>query len=213
MSYANFDNLAAATAKVLPFPHVLCADFIPAAKLTAIHRDFPQPSGAGSFPLLSLNYGDAFSALIKDLRSPQMAGILAEKLDAPLVNQPTMVTVRGFCRETDGKIHLDSSGKLVTVLLYLNRGWDEQSGGRLRLLNNGEDINDYFLEIPPGNGVLLAFRCDNNAWHGHLPFAGERRAIQLNWAASRAYYHREATRHFISAAIKKTRAAFAGRPA
>lgn len=208
MVYVDSEKLNATAESKQPFPHLLCPEFVRPEKLAAIHRDFPAVSGAGSFPLSSLKIGGAFASLIEEIRGEAVARILADKLDAPIVNRPTMVTVRGFCRATDGKIHRDSKGKLVTVLLYLNQQWDEKTGGRLRLLNNGDDIEDYFLETPPGNGALLAFRCDDNAWHGHLPFAGERRAIQLNWVVNEAYRKREGTRHFFSATLKKIRAKF-----
>lgn len=209
MIYVDRQKLVQTAAGDSPFPHLLCSNFIRADKLADIHRDFPAPPDAGSFPLSSLQYGRAFAELTDEIRSPEITEILAEKLRAPIVGRPTMITVRGFCRETDGKIHLDSGGKLVTVLLYLNRDWrGDEIGGRLRLLRSGGDLNDYFLETPPEGGALLAFRCDQNAWHGHLPFAGERRAIQLNWVVSDAYRRRESARHFISATAKKIRAAF-----
>ena len=31
---------------------------------------------------------------------------------------------------------------------------------------------------------MLAFKRSNNSWHGHEPFAGERRVIQFNWLTS-----------------------------
>ena len=205
MGYSDWVKLEAAAAQSAPFPYVLCEDFIIADKLLAIHRDFPQVPGAGSFPLGTLKCGDAFAALTDEIRGERMTEILSEKLQVPLSGHPTMVTVRGFCRETDGKIHRDSRGKMATVLLYLNRDWEDKGGGRLRLLNGADNIDDYFLEVPPGNGALLAFRCDDNAWHGHLPFAGARRAIQLNWAVNNNYRRRESVRHFLSATLKKTR--------
>lgn len=203
--YSDFTKLAQTPAGSTPFPHLLCTEFVRLDQLDDIHRDFPAVPSAGSFPLASLKYGEAFKTLIDEIRSPQMAALLADKLEVAICDKPTMVTVRGFCRKTDGKIHLDSGGKLVTVLLYLNTDWDEQTGGRLRLLNDGQNLEDYFLESPPGNGTLLAFRCDDNAWHGHLPYAGERRAIQLNWVASVRYRRREAARHLLSATLKKAR--------
>ena len=209
MKFIERQKLAETAAGDAPFPHLLCPDFIRADKLADIHRDFPAPPGAGSFPLSALRYGGAFAELTEEIRSPEIAEILAEKLQSPIVGRPTMITVRGFCRETDGKIHLDSGGKMVTVLLYLNRGWaGGENGGRLRLLRSGGDLDDCFLETPPDEGVLLAFRCDNNAWHGHLPFSGERRSIQLNWVVSDSYRRREAARHFVSATAKKVRAVF-----
>ncbi len=207
-NYSDFKKLSTIQSEKIPFPHLLCSDFIPTEALTAIHRDFPKVPAAGSFPLSTLNGGKAFAALIDEIRSAKMAQLLGDKLGADLSDRPTMVTVRGFCRATDGKIHLDSGGKLVTVLLYLNTDWDKNTGGRLRLLHDDKNIDNYFLESPPGNGTLLAFRCDDNAWHGHLPYAGERRAIQLNWVASKAYHRREAVRHVVSATLKKARAVF-----
>ena len=207
MQYGDFDKLSSTAAAAAPFPHLLCPNFIRTETLDAVHSDFPAVPEAGSFPLPSLHCQGAFAELVNEIRSVPMAEILADKLQSPIVSRPTMVTVRGFCRATDGKIHLDSGGKMVTVLLYLNKTWDDNTGGRLRLLNNGDNLDDYFLETPPGNGALLAFRCDNNAWHGHLPYTGERRSIQLNWVVSATYQRREAVRHRISAALKKTRAA------
>lgn len=208
MGYANLDKLATVDAGREPFPHLLCGDFIGASGLADIHRDFPEVPDAGSFPLASLKCGEAFSELVSEIRGPRMAEIISDKLDVSVRDRPTMVTVRGFCRPTDGKIHIDSGGKMVTALLYLNRDWaGDGSSGQLRLLRGKDDIGDYFMETPPGEGVLIAFRCDDNAWHGHLPFSGERRAIQLNWVVDSSYVRREATRHFISAAAKKIRSA------
>ena len=86
-----------------------------------------------------------------------------------------MFTVRGECRASDGKIHTDSATKLITVLLYMNEKWDKD-GGRLRILRNGTDLDDYVEEVPPHGGTLLVFRRSENSWHGHQPFDGPRRA-------------------------------------
>jgi Rps23 Pro-64 3,4-dihydroxylase Tpa1-like proline 4-hydroxylase len=117
-----------------------------------------------------------------------------------------MVTVRAHCRARDGQIHTDSKGKLITVLVYLNQSW-EADGGRLRLLRSPDDIDDYVAEVPPDEGTLLAFRCSDNAWHGHKSFEGPRRAIQLNWVVDDAYLRREQRRHRISAFFKSFRMA------
>lgn len=209
MQYLNTEKLAATEATAEPFPHLVCEDFIAADKLEDIHRDFPMITRPGSFSLASLSPGEDFAALSEFLCSEKIAEILAEKLDADIVGRPTMLTVRGFCREKDGQIHKDSGGKMVTVLLYLNRDWGEEPGGRLRLLRGEGDFNNYFLEVAPGEGTLLAFRCDANAWHGHLPFFGERRAIQLNWVENESYRKREESRHLLSAGVKKASTVFA----
>lgn len=210
MSFSDFDKLKLTVAGSRPFPHILCPAFVQPDKLAGIQDSFPTVPGPGSFPLSTLKCGNAFQQMVDEISSPQMLDILAEKLRVPITTKNlTMVTVRGYCRPTDGKIHIDSDGKLITVLLYLNTKWDEHSG-YLRLLNNSEDLEDYFMEVPPYNGTLLAFRCDKNAWHGHKSFCGERKVIQLNWVVNEAYRQREVVRHFFSAAIKKVRTAILG---
>src|SRR5262249_24870165 len=91
-----------------------------------------------------------------------------------------MYSLRGYLRARDGQIHTDSKDKILTVLLYLNEHW-ENSGGRLRLLRDGTDLENYVAEVPPDNGNLLIFKRTENSWHGHQPFEGPRRALQMNW--------------------------------
>ena len=122
-----------------------------------------------------------------------------------LTGRPVMITVRGHCRLSDGKIHTDSGGKLLTILLYMNADWSNPEG-RLRLLRNGEDINNYATELAAAEGTLLAFRCTDRAWHGHTSFEGERRCIQVNWVRSDGYLRRERFRHRVSALFKKRKA-------
>ena len=58
-------------------------------------------------------------------------------------------------------------------------------------------------EVPPEQGTLLVFRNQPNAWHGHEPCEGERRAIQLNWVRDRGVVMRKQIRHRISAFFKR----------
>ena len=134
------------------------------------------------------------------------------KFNIDLTTRPDMITVRGCCSEKDGKIHTDSETKIITILIYMNRAW-ESSGGRLRLLGSGTDLEDVILEVPPAGGTLLAFRRSNNSWHGHKPFSGPRRVIQFNWVTSEAVVRREQNRHRLSAWLKKLRGAFSDQKA
>ena len=88
--------------------------------------------------------------------------------------------MRGRCGARDGKIHNDSTSKIITVLLYVSPDWDD-AGGRLRLLRSRDDIDDVAVEVRPCHGTLVAFLRSDRSWHGHLPFEGERRVIQFNW--------------------------------
>ena len=185
-----------------PFDHVVVPGAINDMAMPAINADFPRIDTPGSHPVSTLRYGPAFRAFLDALSDRPFARAMGAKLGMSLEDKPVMITVRGQCRQTDGKIHIDSSGKLVTVLIYLNNAW-EAPGGQLRLLRNDHDIEDYAVELPPAAGTLLAFPCTPASWHGHRPFEGERRAIQLNWVRNRPYKWREQTRHAISATLKK----------
>jgi hypothetical protein len=188
-----------------PFDHLVVPEFVSADALRQVEADFPQGMGPGSYPLASLNAGPGVAQLAAEIQGEEMSRVLGERLGMPLTDHPTMITVRGQCRATDGKIHTDSSGKLVTALLYINDDW-EAPGGRLRLLRSPDDIEDYAVEVPPNAGTLLVFRCSENAWHGHKPFEGARRSLQLNWVRDAAYLRREQVRHRFSAFFKKVRA-------
>ena len=113
-----------------------------------------------------------------------------------------MVTLRGQSRAKDGRIHSDSSSKLITALIYTSPGWTA-AGGRLRLLRGPDNIEDYVVEVAPERGTLLAFRCVPHAYHGHKPFVGLRRSIQVNWVTDAAVLKRELKRHGLSAWTKR----------
>ena len=119
-----------------------------------------------------------------------------------LSGRPTVTTVRGRCDLSDGRIHTDSTSKIITVLIYMNESWDE-AGGRLRLLRSAKNLNDIIVEVPPIAGTLLAFKRSNNSWHGHEPFSGERRVIQFNWLTSQGNRQIAMLRHHTSASFKR----------
>ena len=201
-STIDLNALQAAQVTQEPYPYLIVPGFVRAEAMAAIEADYPKVEVPGSLPLASLSYGESFRQFMNDIRGPAMTKILSEKFGMDLTIRPTMVTVRGRCRATDGQIHTDSKTKLITVLIYMNGQW-EQPGGRLRLLRSPDNLNDVFAEVPPNQGTLLAFRNQPNAWHGHESFEGPRRAIQLNWVRDQGVVWREQIRHRLSAFFKK----------
>ncbi len=185
-----------------PFDFLVVPGFLKAETIEAIHQDYPRVDRPGSFPLESQSYGPAFARLIDELRGEPVREAFEQKFGIDLTGRPTMFTVRGRCAEKDGGIHTDSVTKIITVLLYMNPKWEE-SGGQLRLLRSRTDLDNYILEVPPEEGTLLCFRRSENSWHGHKPFVGPRRVIQMNWVTSRKVLNYENRRHRISAALKK----------
>ena len=168
----------------------------------AISDDYPKVDKAGSFPLSEVTFGPKFKELTDDLNGSEFRAAVGRKFSIDLIDRPTMITVRGRCSEKDGKIHTDSKTKIITVLLYMNSKW-ESAGGRLRLLRSENNLDDIVLELPPVAGTLLAFKRSDNSWHGHKPFDGERRVIQLNWVTDEEVVRCEQRRHRFSATMKR----------
>ena len=185
-----------------PFEYLVVPEFVKPQGREAINADYPKVNKAGSFPLSEVIFGPKFKELTDDLNGPEFCAAVGRKFSIDLTNRPTMITVRGRCSEKDGKIHTDSKTKIITVLLYLNSKW-ESAGGRLRLLRSENNIDDLELELPPVAGTLRAFKRSDNSWHGHKPFAGERRVIQLNWVTDEEVVRHEQRRHRFSATMKK----------
>jgi SM-20-related protein len=185
-----------------PFEYLIVPRFIPSEALRQINSDYPIIAERGSFPATRLSYGPAFARLLAELESDAFRTAFEEKFALDLSGRPTTTTVRGWCGPGDGKIHTDSLGKIITVLIYMNQTW-ENPGGRLRLLRSGKNLNDVIVEVPPIGGTLLAFRRANNSWHGHEPFVGERRVIQFNWVTTESNRQTAMLRHHASAAFKR----------
>ena len=185
-----------------PYDYVVVPNFIKVAALTKIQADYPAFDKPGSIPLPQLTYGPAFSDYIDALNGPGFEKSISDKFSVDLTGRPTMFTVRTRCRAADGKIHSDSVTKIITVLIYMNDASWPNEGGRLRLLRNGTDLQDYAAEVPPTGGTLLAFRRCDYSWHGHEPYEGPRRAIQMNWVTSKSVVRREQFRHKVSTWFK-----------
>jgi hypothetical protein len=185
-----------------PFEHLVVPAFVRPEVSAAVNADYPDIDSPGSFPLPELTFGSAFRELLDALTGPEMRLAFEEKFAINLKGRPTTVTVRGRCGPRDGRIHTDTPSKIITVLIYMNPTW-EQAGGRLRLLRSGDDIEDVVTEIPPVEGTLVAFRRSDNSFHGHKPFLGPRRVIQLNWVTGRGSKRVAIWRHRMSAWMKR----------
>lgn len=201
MSTIDLDGFSRTPLEGDPYDHMIVPGFLKTASLEAVAADYPQIDKPGSFPLSGLKTGPAFDALVTELEGPEMRNAFAEKFGVDLTGRPTTITARGHCQAKDGQIHTDTATKIITVLIYMNEEW-EREGGRLRVLRSGSDLDDYAAEVPPAAGTLLAFRRSDRSWHGHEPFVGERRVLQLNWVTDIRVVRREERRHKVSAWFK-----------
>jgi SM-20-related protein len=202
----NYEALKAAPVNQTPFPYFAVPNLLSEDAVKKAIADFPSIDMGGLFPLDKVAGGKVFAEIVDELRGPETAKIVGEKLGVDLGEMSTMITLRGCARHADGKIHTDSKFKKATLLLYLNDGWPHE-GGRLRILRNGTDIENYVTEIPPLGGALVAFKCTENAWHGHKEYEGVRRYVMCNYVADQGALKRELNRHRISAQVKKIKRA------
>ncbi len=211
MPYLSYESIERTPLEREPFEYVIVPNCMTAADLRKVGADFPPVVGPGSHPPSELNIRGHFAALLEELEGPAFREAVEKKFGIDLAHRPTMCTVRGYLQKKNGEIHTDSKTKIITVLLYLNEGWDDE-GGRLRLLRNGRDLESYVAEVPPINGTLLMFRRSDNSWHGHKPYEGPRRAIQFNWVTSDEVVKKEQARHRLSTRVKWFRSILSGHP-
>ena len=150
-----------------PFDHVAIPQVLEPGCAAAIPGEFPKIRSSGSFSLSDAPPGPALRGLIDDLMSDRFRAQMARIFDLDLNDRPAVVTLRGQCSARDGRIHVDSRSKVLSLLIYLNDDWVDGEG-QLRLLES-ED------------GFDTAFRRSDNSWHGHSRFVGQRRALQFNY--------------------------------
>jgi SM-20-related protein len=200
----DLEELRSANLQTDPYDYLLVSGVIRPEWQGRLISDYPSIKKGGSFPLSTVRCGPDFSRLMHALDGEEFREIVEQKFSVRLKGRPTMFTVRGYCRKKDGKIHTDTESKIITVLLYMNPGW-APAGGRLRLLHSGTNIDDVVAEIEPTIGTMLIFRRCDHSFHGHLPFEGERRVIQMNWVTEQKFVDRESKRHRLSALMKRLR--------
>lgn len=189
------DRLAATPATPEPFVHIEAEGLLPETDRAALARDFPDPRKTGFFPVEELTYGPAFARLLDDLRDPRFSEIVGGKLGKDLVGRPQMIVVRRWSAAKDGRPHTDGLDKVATALVYLNEDWDPEEGGALRYLEGPDLDGPGSAPIPARYGAFTAFARSDTSWHGHKPFAGERRVVQLFWLVDEAAAARKDKRH------------------
>jgi hypothetical protein len=181
MKVLDLAAIAAAPAKAAPYPHFSLGNGLKPDAAASLMADFPDIAEPGFFPIDDVPATGAFADLLDDLQEPAFSTAVGAKLGLDLATRPTLITARKWSAAGDGRIHTDSLSKLATLLVYLNGAWADTGEGRLRVLRSATDFNDYTEEISPVVGSLFGFRRCDNSWHGHLPFVGERRVVQITW--------------------------------
>lgn len=188
-----------------PFSFMIAHGVLPGNRRAELSRDFPDYREAGFFPYDEHDCGPAIRKLVASLTSAEVGRAVGQRLHIDdLDTYPTLVTLCRSLNRRHGTIHTDSKSKVATVLLYLNESWPDSSAGCLRFLRSMDDIDALATsEIKPLYGELAAFRRAENSFHGHLPFEGERRVIQVAWLVSEEAKLRKTKRGRGSRLLKK----------
>ena len=188
-----------------PFPFIVATQTIDEGQSAALDQDFRRFEGTGYFPYESGDHSaPAVRKLIDEITSKEVADALGDKLGIDRLSQyPTLVTIARSLNRRHGTIHTDSKSKVATALVYLNESWNGESGGCLRMLKSGDNIDDMIVpEVSPVFGNFVMFKRADNSFHGHLPFEGERHVIQIAWIVSQAELDRKAKRGRLSSFLK-----------
>jgi hypothetical protein len=188
-----------------PFPFLIAHGQLPEESRGELERDFPRYSGAGFFPYDPCDCGPSVNTLVQRLSSAEFARAIGERLGiANLGQYPTLITLCRSLNKRHGTIHTDSKSKVATALLYLNGMWPDTSDGCLRFLGSVDNIDSMVApELKPLYGEFAVFKRCDNSFHGHLPYEGERRVIQVAWLTSEEEKLRKTKRGKFSRAFKK----------
>ena len=180
MSILNLSAIDSAPLFRDPFDFLVVEDAIASEMVTKLNRDYPDIDSPANHEPDHFQYGPSFKELLEELDSPDFEKRVAHKFGLDLSRACKTITVRKFSEPSDGHIHTDHPSKIITLLVYFNSGWDHENG-RLRILRNRRDIEDYVAEVKPLGGTVLAFRRSGKSFHGYKSFDGERRMIQMSW--------------------------------
>ena len=188
-----------------PFPFLIAHGQLPDESRTDLERDFPRYASAGFFPYDASDCGPTVNALVERLTTPEFASAVGKRLGIENLGQyPTLVTLCRSLNKRHGTIHTDSKSKVATALIYLNAQWPDTSDGCLRFLHKIDDIDSIAApELAPLYGEFAVFKRCENSFHGHLPYEGERRVIQVAWLISEEEKLRKTKRGNFSRTFKK----------
>jgi hypothetical protein len=198
----NLDAVRQAPLSRTPYSFFLGHDFLRKEAIDDLRREFPDISKPGFLTVDDVEIKGRFAKLIEELEGPELTEVLSEKFGKDLRPFPRLTTIRKLSQAKDGRIHTDGPSKVMTLLVYMNDEWADSGGGRLRVLRGPQDFDDMVLEVPPTMGHVFAFLRADNSWHGHKPFAGERRVVQVAWVTSEDEVARKRKRNSVAKFFK-----------
>jgi SM-20-related protein len=181
LSVLNVDAVRQAQRSSEPYDWFLGSGILRQDAIDDLKRDFPDITKPGYLTVDEVQLKGTFKTLIDELESDEFSRELSKKFGIDLTPYPRLTTIMKRSQPKYGAIHTDGPSKVMTLLVYMNDEWQADASGRLRVLYNEKDFEPYAAEVPPTMGTVFAFLRADNSWHGHQPFVGERKVVQVAW--------------------------------
>lgn len=194
-SCIDFDVVRSAPLSHEPYDYFSGSKFLRGDALDELRRDFPAIDKPGYLAVDEVALKGRFKTLIDELEGPELTEVLSEKFGRDLHAYPRLTTIMGKSQTKYGAIHTDGKSKVMTLLVYMNDNWDPSGDGHLRVLYDAKSYEPYATQIIPKMGNVFAFLRSDNSWHGHRPFAGERKVVQVAWVRDQAELERKKSRN------------------
>jgi disulfide oxidoreductase YuzD len=202
LSVLNADAVRNAPLSREPYSFFLGAGVLKEEAIPDLKRDFPNITKPGYLTVDEVDLKGKFKTLIEEIESDEFSTVLSEKFGINLNQYPRLTTIRKLSQAKDGRIHTDGPSKVMTLLIYMNDEWQADGSGRLRVLYDEKNFEPYAAEVPPTMGTVFGFLRADNSWHGHQPFAGERKVVQTAWITDAKEIERKKRRNGMAQFLK-----------
>jgi SM-20-related protein len=195
LTLVNVEAVRNAAKSSTPYDYFLGSGLLKEEAIPELKRDFPAIEKPGYLTVDEVKLKGRFKTLVEELESPEFTEEISRKWGKDMHPYPRLTTIMKRSQPKYGAIHTDGPSKVMTMLVYMNDQWGEDTGGRLRVLYDGEHFEPYAVEVPPTMGTVFGFLRADNSWHGHRPFAGERKVIQIAWVRDEKELERKKSRN------------------
>jgi SM-20-related protein len=185
-----------------PYDFFLGSGFLKKDAIEDLKRDFPSIAKPGYLTVDEVDLKGRFKTLIDELEGDELTEELSKKFGKDLHPYPRLTTIMKRSQTKYGAIHTDGPSKVMTMLVYMNDDWSKDDGGRLRVLYDEDHFEPYAMEVPPTMGTVFGFLRSDKSWHGHRPFTGERKVVQIAWVKDAAELARKKKRNSVAQFFK-----------
>src|SRR5215207_11407745 len=157
MELIDLNAVRNADRSIEPYDFLLASNFLKEQAIGDLRRDFPEISKPGYLTIDEVKLHGRFKQLIEELEGPELTEELSKKFGLDLHQYPRLTTIMKKSQPKYGAIHTDGPSKVMTMLVYMNDEWQQDEGGRLRVLYDQKNYDRYKLEVPPVMGTMFAF--------------------------------------------------------